>query len=89
MESEGSEPDMAACLAAARLSTSSTIYASYIWLSPKYRAWSKTSNLFSQGLVSTLQEWYLCYVFACFSQEGNAEFKRFWAGFNKKSAYEH
>jgi hypothetical protein len=26
MESEGSEPDMAACLAAARLSTSSTIY---------------------------------------------------------------
>jgi len=30
MESEGSEPDMAACLAAARLSTSSTIYASYI-----------------------------------------------------------
>jgi len=30
MESEGSEPDMAACLAAARLSTSSTIYTSFI-----------------------------------------------------------
>ena len=60
MESEGSEPDIAACLAAARLSTSSAIYSINVIGEIKVQIYSmlQIKIIKSQGPVSNLCEHY-------------------------------